>query len=339
MSGFAMLDSGWQTDILVLPAAAEFHRLAQRYPEMRQLHDQPVGEYTAAVRLNQPWAISTVAELHRHALLIIFNMLDTISWDVLYPAGNPTTLANVWRFVARYADGLLFISHFGRERFNARFPIGRDVGEQVTHLSLAQDDYIDPIARMEPLSDQILIFGNEYDHKDLGPTVRLLADAFPFNEIVSFGGGNFSPAPNVVTISSGQIEQATLHKLIASARVIVYPSFYEGFGLPVVEGLAYGRPVVVRRSPLWAEIAAWSRLPGELIEFDDAASLVEGIGRVLGGLPRRALPSGQALAQGTTPANWRDCGSRVIALLDRRIAEADGSRWLEREEALNVAGF
>src|SRR5208283_742477 len=67
MSGFAMLDSGWQTDILVLPAAAEFHRLAQRYPEMRQLHDQPVGEYTAAVRLNQPWAISTVAELHRHA--------------------------------------------------------------------------------------------------------------------------------------------------------------------------------------------------------------------------------------------------------------------------------
>src|SRR5207302_1504762 len=112
-------------------------------------------------------------------------------------------------------------------------------------------------------------------------------------------------------IPSGELEPMTLHRLIASARVVVYPSNYEGFGLPAVEGLAYARPVVVRRSPLWAEIAGWSRLPGALIEFDDSASLVECVGRALAGLPGAALPSGARLADDASPAGWSTCAGRA----------------------------
>ena len=285
--------------------------------------------------MSQPWALGTVAELHRHALVVVFNMLDTILWDTLYLAQED--LESVWRFIARHADGLLYISHFTRERFNVRFPVRSDVQERVAHLSFIEEEQTDPFARTVPVSDHILVIGNDYDHKDVRRTLQLLVDGFPFNRIVAVGTDK-APTPNVVAIPSGDIEQLELHRLIASAKVIVFPSYYEGFGLPVVEGLAYGRPVLVRSSPLWTEIAAWSRLPGQLMEFDDAASLIEGVGRVIAGLPFQALPSGVALAEGTAAAGWRECAQNVIALLHNCIAGADGKRWLERDEALRVAG-
>jgi glycosyltransferase involved in cell wall biosynthesis len=331
LDGFAALGNVHQIDILVSRPAAAFHRLTQRYPRFRQLHDHPTGAYAAAVLMNQPWSLGTVAELHRHALIVVFNMLDTIMWDILYVA--PKNLESVWRFIARHADGLLYISYFTRERFNTRFPVRSDVQERVMHLSFKKEEQSDPAVRTVPVSDHILIIGNDYDHKDVQRTLQVLVDGFPFNRIVAVGAKN-APTPNVVAIPSGDMEQRELHRLIASAKVVVFPSYYEGFGLPAVEGLAYGRPVLVRSSPLWTEIAAWSQLPGQLIEFDDAASLIEGVGRVIAGLPCHALPSGVALTEGAAVAGWRECAQNVIALVDDCIASADGTRWLERDEAL-----
>jgi glycosyltransferase involved in cell wall biosynthesis len=336
LEGFAALDCAKQIDLLVAPDAARFHRLAERYPGFGQLKHHLTGEYAAAISLTQPWTMHAVADLHRHALLIVFTMLDAIAWDVLYPPGA-SELGPIWRFVARHADGLLYNSYFTRGQFRRRFPPAPGVAEAVTHHSLLQHEHVDPAVSAEPVADHILVFGNTYDHKDLQPTVRLLADAFPFDRIVAFGL-TVAPAPNVVAIRSGQVGHVQLHRLIAGARAVVYPSFSEGFGLPVVEGLAYGRPVIVRRSPLWAEIAGWSRLPGQLIEFDDAPSLVDAVGRALAGLPVRSLPSGVALGDGERPAGWQECARRALTLVNDCLTTADGGRWHAREDALRVTG-
>ena len=336
LDGFAALDCADQIDVVAWPEIAKMHGFSQRNPRLRLVDPAPQEDYSAAVCLTQPWDLGAVADLHRHALVVGFLMLDTIAWDVLYIPGAPA-LGNVWRFIARHADGLLYISQFTRERFASRFPVAAGVAERVTHLSFSQEEHVDPAVLGAPVADYILIFGNNMDHKDVRPTTELLLDAFPFNRFVVFGAAEAS-RKNVTAIPSGELEGRQLHQLVANARVIVYPSFYEGFGLPVVEGLAYGRPVVVRRSPLWGEIAGWSNLPGELVEFDDPPSLVETVGRLLAGLPNQALPSGVAL-NGASPATWKDCASRVIELLNDCISSADGERWSEREEALQLAGL
>jgi len=333
LDGFQSLDGTWQIDILASSAATEFHRLRKRYHEFRVLNGSPQETYSAAVLLNQPWGLSTVAELHQHALLIAFNMLDTISWDILYVCDE--RLDSLWRFVARFSDGLFYISQFTRDRFNMRFPLQAPIAERVTYLSLAADEQIDQTARQEPVGNNILIFGNDYDHKDVRRTVQVLVDAFPFNKIVAIGIEG-TPARNVTAIPSGQIDQTALHRLIVGARVIVFPSFYEGFGMPVVQGLAYGRPVVVRQSPLWEEIAGQLRSPGQLVPFDSTASLVEAVGRAMAGLPLKALPQGTGLRVGESPLRWRDCAQRIIDLLDELMSNADGKRWQEREEALQA---
>jgi len=274
-----------------------------------------------------------VDELHRHALLVAFNILDTISWDILYECDE--NLDPLWRFVARFSDCLFFNSEFTRERFKTRFPSQARITECVTYLSMAADEQLDRSAAQEPAGDHILVFGNDYDHKDVRRTVQLLVKAFPFNKIVAFGVKD-AGAPNVVAIPSGNIDQTALHRLMAGARVIVFPSFYEGFGMPVVAGLAYGRPVVVRVSPLWPEIAQHLRLPGQLVPFENTASLVEAVGRALAGLPLKALPQGEKLGVGQSALCWQDCAQRMLDSLEELVPGADGKHWLEREEALQA---
>src|SRR3989344_3310415 len=56
-------------------------------------------------------------------------------------------------------------------------------------------------------------------------------------------------------IETGFIPQEDLPALYCGARVFVYPSLYEGFGLPVIEAMACGAPVITSNSSSMVEIA------------------------------------------------------------------------------------
>ena len=333
LDGFQAINSSWQIEVIASSAVIEFFRLRKRYRKFGLIADRPTDTYMAAVLLNQPWGLSTIAELHRHALLVAFNMLDTISWDILYVCDE--RLDAVWRFIARYSDALFYDSQFTRDRFANRFPPQARVTERVTYLSLAADEQADRSVMGGPPGDHILLFGNDYDHKDVHRTMQLLVDAFPYSKVVAVGIDG-DGLRNVTTMPSGAIEHTVLHRLMATARVIVFPSFYEGFGMPVVQGLAYGRTVVARRSPLWEEISAQVRMPGQLVQYDMATSLVEAVGRALAGHPVDSLPQGAALGAGQAPLRWQDCAKRMIDTLETLLPSADGRRWLEREETLRA---
>ena len=340
LDGFAALDAPWQIDVAADAGAMAFHGMAARYPRFNLLSGDVPGSYAAAVMLNQPWAVETVAEMHRHALLIGFNVLDTIGWDILFPA--PERLEWAWRFVARHSDLLTYISAFSQDRFRTRFPVAPGVTEQVVHLSFLTGEHTQRRFRDMPEGEHVLLFGNSYDHKGIAPTLRLLVEAFPLQAFAVLGGQG-KAVPGVQVIPSGETSEDEVHRLVATARAVVYPSFYEGFGLPVVESLAYDRPVLVRRGPLWTEIAAHSRLPGRLVEFDDPASLIEALGRVLSGSPPPGLPFGAALAEAQAPTGWRDAAATVLRSVEHRLAyDGTGSgieHWHGRDEALRTANL
>jgi glycosyltransferase involved in cell wall biosynthesis len=78
----------------------------------------------------------------------------------------------------------------------------------------------------------------------------------------------------------GYVSEMLLPRLYASAAVMVYPSRYEGFGLPVVEGLAAGIPVVASDLPVFREVG------GDQVTFIDPlepSSLADGIERAISG--------------------------------------------------------
>jgi glycosyltransferase involved in cell wall biosynthesis len=73
----------------------------------------------------------------------------------------------------------------------------------------------------------------------------------------------------------GYVDVHRLAGLYRNAACLVQPSRFEGFGLPVLEAMASGTPVVATHEPALEEVA------GDAAVFVEEGELVEGIRRAL----------------------------------------------------------
>lgn len=334
----------WDVTLLVPRHASEVHDLETRFSRWDVVTKLPSRQFTAAVRLSQPWHIQEMVDLHTAAAYNCYLFLDTISWDTVYPA--PKHLHGTWEFMVDHADGLLFDSEFTRARFARRFPSTRQTPSVVTYFSFDPADYIHP--GVTPGGEDgaaIFVVGNGYDHKDVGPTVELLRTAFPYRSIVALGSRRLNDTGRDVVaaeanvpvsctiLESGKLSEAEIHRLYADARIVVFPSFYEGFGFPILTTLAYGRPLVARRSPLLQEIAARCVPPGTIVPFERRDDLVDIIGRLLHGDEVAVQPLGTALEHGR-PLSWQDVARTILDFVGDLVDDLSRSQWRSRERTI-----
>jgi glycosyltransferase involved in cell wall biosynthesis len=125
--------------------------------------------------------------------------------------------------------------------------------------------------------------------------------------------------------------------LYDTASVVIFPSFYEGFGLPILEGLAAGAPVVARASPLLDEIAAHLAPGPTLASFSDVPDLVATLGRLLQGGRSTGVPLG-ALVDGEV-LNWTGVAARIVHFAVSLLEERSPGKWRRRDRALKLAGM
>jgi glycosyltransferase involved in cell wall biosynthesis len=75
----------------------------------------------------------------------------------------------------------------------------------------------------------------------------------------------------------GFIEDADLPALYSAAYAFVYPSIYEGFGLPVLEAMACGTPVICSNSSSLPEVAGEAGLTFSPLDVDGLAAALEAV--------------------------------------------------------------
>lgn len=85
----------------------------------------------------------------------------------------------------------------------------------------------------------------------------------------------FKGLPNV--LSPGRLEPKVLAGLMCHAEAVVVPSLYEGFGLPALEGMACGVPVVAARRGALPEVCG----DGAILVEPDGAALARGVDQIL----------------------------------------------------------
>ena len=110
----------------------------------------------------------------------------------------------------------------------------------------------------------------------------------------------------------GFVPESDLAALYHAAQVFVYPSLYEGFGLPVLEAMACGTPVIASTAGSIPEIAGDAAI---LVDPNDTGAIAEALRRVVldGALRRDLIGRGRARA---AEFSWERAAREMIAVYE-----------------------
>lgn len=235
---------------------------------------------------------------------------------------------------ARSADVVTTPSEFTRRRVIDVLGVGADrvvvVPWWVPEPSTTEGAPRFPLPSLLGHDPFVLYPAITYPHKNH----RVLLDAFalvarrrPELRLVLTGGAAASEArvlermgrPDLVgrVLRTGRVPAAQLESLFASAAVVAIPSSYEGFGLPVLEAMVRGVPVLAASAGSLPEVAR----PEDLVAVDDVSAWATALEAVLDEpAPVRAarIAAGRERAATFTPERC------AVALTDAYRRASDG---------------
>jgi alpha-1,3-rhamnosyl/mannosyltransferase len=119
----------------------------------------------------------------------------------------------------------------------------------------------------------------------------------------------------------GFVPQEELPVIYAGARLFVYPSRYEGFGLPVVEALASGVPVITSSVSCLPEIAGDA---ADLVHPDDIDGLRNSMNRLLEDEGHRVELRARGI-QRAKRFSWQRCAEETVAIYRRVTGVGDNA--------------
>ena len=268
--------------------------------------------YTVPLSLDVPRVV-TVHDVSFFSAPHDFGVLDGLRRRALVAAGM------------RAARFVLVVSAFTRREIEGLFP---ELRGRVVHIPHGSDDDLPPPvdrhaarAALGVNGPMILTVGTILNRRPLPTLLRAagrLRSRWPQLTVHVVGENRTRPLLDVDRVAEeagmaervridGFVDDAALALRYAAADVAVFLSDYEGFGLPALEAMARGVPVVASRAPALGEIFGEAAL---LVEPRDEQDVAGAIDRILGDRALRAdmVQRGRILA---ARFSWPEAAQRT----------------------------
>ncbi|MDR2695784.1 MAG: glycosyltransferase family 4 protein [Deltaproteobacteria bacterium] len=232
----------------------------------------------------------------------------------------------MFQSVRHKAAELVFDSEFSRQEFLRH--VGRPRGGMtVVHLGVDSawaESFPAPTAASAPY---FLAVGNIKPHKNIRLLCRAfarIADSCDAKLVLAGEHSGFRTSETSTDILAeicpgrirftGAVEQKTLISLVAGAQALIFPSRYEGFGLPPLEALAAGVPVAASDIPPVREVCA------EHVRYfspDNEAQLSQALCDMLALSPEERRAQGEAGRAHARRFSWEAAACKTVEILRR----------------------
>lgn len=187
------------------------------------------------------------------------------------------------RFYFNNVDHIIAISNSAKSDLRNIWP-DIDTPISVTHLATHEA----PTPKVKRISGSVLFVGVRQGYKDAETLIRAFAKVPPnLRSYLRFvGGGPFTETEKSLfselgithLVSQEDLSDEELALAYASSHLFVFPSRYEGFGLPVLEALLHGCRALLARTEIFEEVAGEA---GEYFSPGDETDLTRQLNRVL----------------------------------------------------------
>jgi glycosyltransferase involved in cell wall biosynthesis len=194
--------------------------------------------------------------------------------------------------IAKRARLVITVSQFSR----------REIREVLGVDATVIPNGVDARFKPGPKKNYALVVGTKIARKNLA-ALSETADALGMELVAAGSARRYMKGETTNIRELGYVPDDELPALYAGARVLLMPSLYEGFGLPCLEAMASGTPVVAANRAALPETCGDAALVVEPEDFADAA--VQAVGNdqlIQAGLARAARFSWERTARETDQA-------------------------------------
>ena len=228
------------------------------------------------------------------SLLTLYDVIPR-RFPEYYPGLTRRKIEAIQRAAIRASDRFVAISHSTADDFVDLYGIRRD---RITVTPLAPDPVfhprdrgdLDAFRQRQRLPESYCLYlGSNKPHKNLPMLIRAWAQ-IPKSEIgnsqLILAGHWDDRYPQARDLAAslgvtdsvrflGPVSGGDLPQLYAAATAFIFPSRYEGFGLPVLEAMASGVPVACSRAPGLPEVAGDAALTFDPADVDEMTGVIQ----------------------------------------------------------------
>lgn len=259
-------EAGHKVDLIANQIAFDFHEIAKILNVERI--DSPVKYYELGIKIGQPFEYPSLLTVPLYSKVAVNIFFDTIAMDCIHL--HDENVNRYWQDLDDLYSIIYFISDHAKEQFEKRYlPVKAQCRSLLLPIELELQ-----LPKYRQIIDwkYTFIAGNNFKHKGIPLALKQLPQ-YQGHKYVALVSPFKIDREDIIFIEPGSLSNADINSLYQNCERVIFPSFAEGFGYPLVEALQHCKEVICRPLDSLREIfhavpSAYRRLISFVDTFD-----------------------------------------------------------------------